>query len=698
MTDSLSDTILADACDSSQITSQPTQETIEDTTQNLPTKIIMVDDAAKREKLAKLAKSAARRAEKRAKKIEEVEDDDTKVCPICCDLYTVKIRRMIECRACPYRACRVCLEKTILQSASPAECPSCRTLHTDDFMATKFSTTFNKEYREFRKKVLCEQQFSYIPALQEQIRVNKLAKAELIPFYTAMRDEYVCKLLNYNRKTNIYMDLDMHGYKLVSKTAQLYYTEKKYYDSVIDGCESIIKLLTSNELLNVNDYVTFDEVVERVHKITGSARTVNRRNRQAVNRQIANQQDDENLIDTSSDEDNDLGNELRAIEVNVDNENVNTEASNSAGEVKTKPKDKVNINCKCPVDNCMGFVVRWVCGICNSKICSKCREVKLENCVVKSEDHICKPEVIASVKLMQKDSKPCPKCFSLIFRSSGCNQMWCIVCKTGFDWRTGKIYENLTGFHNPEYRLQMAQINNFTYRGAQEEFAPDACREDGLLVARYGYDRDWNTILSITINKLPGIYRDYRGLSNLYKDKNFTNCSISSINFELVDVCIYIIGQADMLLDHIRDIEIRRFALFNYASREAKIRKYLIKTVLHDITVESFKTKLLAHDNLIKNNQIFYRTFVEFALLLENILVGYSEFISYFTKIKKVIVAPAEMQEYAKMICNVCREYNDIFRRLASNNTRAYNVGKEFRIVKVYADGSVHKNKYPADI
>ncbi|MCW2763450.1 MAG: hypothetical protein JWR85_3651 [Marmoricola sp.] len=100
---------------------------------------------------------------------------------------------------------------------------------------------------------------------------------------------------------------------------------------------------------------------------------------------------------------------------------------------------------KCPKDNCKGFVSRhWKCGLCSTRVCSECREAKSFTNI-----HTCNEDVKASVKILQDDSKPCPKCASLIYKIEGCNQMWCTQCRNAFDWKTGESLDR--NFHNPHY-------------------------------------------------------------------------------------------------------------------------------------------------------------------------------------------------------------------------------------------------------
>lgn len=120
--------------------------------------------------------------------------------------------------------------------------------------------------------------------------------------------------------------------------------------------------------------------------------------------------------------------------------------------VNTIPK-KVYIK-PCGQAECKGYVNASsnTCELCNAKYCSKCMEEMLDN-------HTCEPENIATVSMLRKDTKGCPKCAVPIHRISGCPDMFCVSCNTAFNWNTLKINER--GNSNPHY-YQWLRSNNTT--------------------------------------------------------------------------------------------------------------------------------------------------------------------------------------------------------------------------------------------
>jgi hypothetical protein len=109
-----------------------------------------------------------------------------------------------------------------------------------------------------------------------------------------------------------------------------------------------------------------------------------------------------------------------------------------------RPEKKVvKLVRKCPCTGCKGFLnSKWKCELCSMDICKECNETVECN-------HTCDPEIVETMKLIRSDTKGCPTCGTLIYRSSGCPQMWCVECHTTFDWNTGEIETGVV--HNPHY-------------------------------------------------------------------------------------------------------------------------------------------------------------------------------------------------------------------------------------------------------
>jgi hypothetical protein len=100
----------------------------------------------------------------------------------------------------------------------------------------------------------------------------------------------------------------------------------------------------------------------------------------------------------------------------------------------------------CPDSECRGFLsCQWKCGLCEKHTCPDCHVVIGLN---RSIEHVCDPDELATAQLLDKDTKPCPKCSTGIFKIEGCDQMWCTQCHTAFDWRSGMIE---TRVHNPHF-------------------------------------------------------------------------------------------------------------------------------------------------------------------------------------------------------------------------------------------------------
>lgn len=107
---------------------------------------------------------------------------------------------------------------------------------------------------------------------------------------------------------------------------------------------------------------------------------------------------------------------------------------------------------RCPLD-CRGFIdTSWHCATCDRDVCADCLGHK-------SGDHVCAEDEKNTVTTINADSKPCPKCGIVIQRLSGCASMYCVQCKTAFNWNTLKIQEGGI-IDNPHYVEEIRDVED----------------------------------------------------------------------------------------------------------------------------------------------------------------------------------------------------------------------------------------------
>ena len=127
-----------------------------------------------------------------------------------------------------------------------------------------------------------------------------------------------------------------------------------------------------------------------------------------------------------------------------------------SGEEKIEEMKQNTFIKHCSAPDCKGTLNnRWYCRLCEKPHCNKCGELKTSRSDGErkngddTEEHTCDPNSVQNMEEIKKNSKPCPKCAVPIFKTEGCDQMFCIVCHTAFSWNTLQIE---TGrIHNPHY-------------------------------------------------------------------------------------------------------------------------------------------------------------------------------------------------------------------------------------------------------
>jgi len=120
---------------------------------------------------------------------------------------------------------------------------------------------------------------------------------------------------------------------------------------------------------------------------------------------------------------------------------------------------------RCIYDNCQGFMsTQWKCGLCERHACSKCHKPKVSH---EDLEHVCDPNDVASVEAIKRETKPCPKCHTQIYKIHGCDQMWCTNCRTPFSWVHGTIIHG--PLHNPHYHEYLATRNEHARNDPRNE-------------------------------------------------------------------------------------------------------------------------------------------------------------------------------------------------------------------------------------
>ena len=226
----------------------------------------------------------------------------------------------------------------------------------------------------------------------------------------------------------------------------------------------------------------------------------------------------------------------------------------------------------CPVADCRGFAgePNWSCSSCKANICMDCHEV------VAGESHVCDPKALETIQLLRNDTKPCPKCQTPIHKISGCDQMWCICCKTAFSWDTGRIEKGL--IHNPHfYQFQAGHIQQIRNVGDV------AC---GGIPNFTDFTRNFADAMALVSNMM------ISEMGMFKTDKSEIACYTRRI-YQLSKLCQLVVGftrKAETLQDELNNL--REAA----NQRETQLRNMRIDFILHKIKNEkAYETKLAKH-------------------------------------------------------------------------------------------------------
>lgn len=180
-----------------------------------------------------------------------------------------------------------------------------------------------------------------------------------------------------------------------------------------------------------------------------------------------------------------LHNRTRLVKRAIMGKNIRIRAMmHERDDLKSRP---VGVGSPCAVPNCPGTLAGDVCAACDAKHCLQCGQLDQDqggggggggsSSDAGSDagstgsdvgNHVCDPDILASVQYLTRITKPCPGCNVMTQKARDtCSQMWCNRCHTTWDWDTGGLSDEQV-LHNPEF-------NEFVAAGAR----PVTLRADG---------------------------------------------------------------------------------------------------------------------------------------------------------------------------------------------------------------------------
>jgi len=437
-------------------------------------------------------------------------------CDICGDLINKSNRKKIVCPfdSCKRHSCRACFNHFLKDCGVSPVCMWCKKDFSLDFIYENTTQKFYNEYMDHRTNVLLDRAKSELPHIQERADVI-MRKNRYENLFSSFKDE-LYDISNTIFKIKSKLDVLYLSYgitKISPYMKKINNFNCNYWENwleqfarcnLCDGhiskpqktktcnscnlvtCETCFRMcLLVNDTKCVNcDFVMFEKN-ENIKDITIHSYY----NKFFKKKQPQNTKEYKEI---SVDVKKSIKDRLKINNIYSDyciklyNTKYGHEPNNNEKKKKKKDDDVIKFIKKCPNENCRGFLSNaWKCGLCDTYFCHDCHKPKNGR---NDEIHVCDEKEKATIQMLNKESKPCPKCGMPIERISGCAQVWTPCCKIAFNWNTGKIDPGR--IHSPEYYeyLRRTQgevpreredmpcggiVNFFDLRNALKDLTPD---------------------------------------------------------------------------------------------------------------------------------------------------------------------------------------------------------------------------------
>lgn len=367
-------------------------------------------------------------------------------CPVCYDKYTKKVRIAITCtnEKCKYEACLSCIKTYINNNTDdvPYNCMCCKSEYTIDFMNKIFSKTFVKKLmknkEEKKRKMVMENIHEYSEMAKNEKKIREM-EDDLKEDKNNLNEYFV----KWTKKSDLYreslkiINTDIEEYKKIIKEIKIKSNDEDDFIINIRMLYEELVRLVPNQIYH---FCKNNGIPIPSSKVMSSKNTT-------IAYIIAYMYNPDFI--KLYKEYNDIHNEYKKkfIEVEKKKEEIALMRKNNLT-IGVNNTSKIS----CIKEDCRGYLTSENrCGICNTEVCDKCM-------ILKEDEHKCNNDDIETAKSIKENTKSCPKCNVRIYKTEGCDQMWCVSCHTTFSWKTNKI-NNGEVIHNPHYIELASKLN-----------------------------------------------------------------------------------------------------------------------------------------------------------------------------------------------------------------------------------------------
>jgi len=405
-------------------------------------------------------------------------------CLICLEDYD-KEHKEIICPKCNKSYCDECLKRWLLMESVVYTCPICKNNLDFNFIYINLSKKFINNDLKKNYANICYQldkQFHMITYDNVKSFLNIIDKAFRVLFdnykYTSYNKNNIYYFnFNYSRFKNrsysvfhLKTNINFNDYPLLLQYKDNYYNDnfKFFIEYIYYKNPNYFKQLNNRfkkymiDDINNNKYITNKNFKQRIFDITDPLIEFCFHNNL---KSIINSKD-------KIKKDNDYYYLKNFYNILINN-------NKKLSQKKTFESYKHKIG-KCFNNDCDGNVFRYktqiFCDTCKSIFCVKCYKeiypqfiekynsnkqnptddtfILINNPLFSSYSteqktpHICNDDDINTVKLLTENVKNCPKCEFPIYKTEGCDHMWCPECHTMFNWSNLQITKTTT---NPLY-------------------------------------------------------------------------------------------------------------------------------------------------------------------------------------------------------------------------------------------------------